>query len=399
LAASLNACTVHFQVKSVQRYDRGRLSRAGVTPTGGARLRANISRTGVQSYRLADGSLRKEYRPADEVFAPDSLASFKGAAITIGHPDRVTPATWARDAVGVITELPERAKLHDGQEYAVTTVDVARADALVRVDSGDLAELSAGYTADFDPTPGVDPVTGEKYDGVQRNIRLNHVALLPPGKARAGRLAHLHTDSADANELRLDADGNQIIDVETEPARNRMKFLLNGKEYEPGPELQAAIGALEASATASKAEAVTQKDRADKAEAAAANAKVDAEKAEAARKDAADKWDAAVSAEVAFRSSVAPILDAADKPFDFAGKSRRDVQLAVIEKLGGEAPKADATDVYVAATFDAEMRHATKTGGKAAPKKDSDDVSLYTDEAKWAEHMQSLHVHGPKKGA
>jgi hypothetical protein len=390
-------------LKRVQRFDRGKLSRAGTTPTGGASLRANVSRTGIQAYRMPDGSIRREYRPAEEVFHPDSLKSFVGAALTIGHPDRVTPKTWAKDSVGFVPELPERVKLHDGQEYAATTVHVTRDDALQGVDGGDLEELSAGYSADFDPTPGIDPVSGEKFDGVQRNIRLNHVALLPHGKARAGRNARLLTDQSD--ELRLDSDGNQINDIEPEPERPSMKFILLGKEYEPGPELQAAIGALEQTSKTSATEATTQKDRADKAETALGAATAKADKAETERKDAVDKFDAAVDAEVAFRTKVAPIL-VGDKgeAFDFGGKSRRDVHLAVVKKLRPAKEFAkDASDITIASYFDAVVEDWKPEGGPtptsesyAPPKKvdqrnDAGD-KLYTDEAAWAAHMASFHL-------
>jgi uncharacterized protein len=393
-------------LQRVQRFDRGRLSRAGTTPTGGAALRANVSRTGIQAYRMPDDSVRREFRPPEEVFHPDSLSSFVGAALTIGHPDRVTPKTWSKVAVGFVPSVPERVKLSDGQEYAATTVHVTRDDALTGVDGGELEELSAGYSADFDPTPGVDPVTGEKFDGVQRNIRLNHVALLPYGKARAGRNARLLTDGNETpDELRLDSDGNQILDREPEPERSRMKFSINGKTYDAGPELQAEIGALEADRN-------KHKDRADGAEATAATASAKADKAETERKDAADKFDARVADEVNFRSRVAPILvDDKGAAFDFASKSRRDVQLAVVKKLRPAKEFAkDASDITVAAYFDAVIEDWKPTDGTPsksesyAPPKSKDDRAdalgdkLYTDEDAWAEHLASLHL-APTKDA
>jgi hypothetical protein len=41
--------------------------------------------------------------------------------------------------------------------------------------------LSAGYELDLDPTPG--EYQGRRYDAVQRNIRINHVAAVPLGRA------------------------------------------------------------------------------------------------------------------------------------------------------------------------------------------------------------------------
>jgi hypothetical protein len=137
------------------------------------------------------------------------LASFVGAILTIGHPlQSVTPHTFSKDAAGVVV-APARMRADDGFEYVTALIDVARADAIEKVDVGELAELSAGYRSDFDATPGVvpagEPQAGERYDGVQRSIRINHVALLREGRARAGRGARLLTD-----ELQLDSSGDQI---------------------------------------------------------------------------------------------------------------------------------------------------------------------------------------------
>jgi hypothetical protein len=44
-------------------------------------------------------------------------------------------------------------------------------------------EISMSYHYDFDPTPG--EYLGEPYDGVMRNIRFNHCALVPAGRAGA----------------------------------------------------------------------------------------------------------------------------------------------------------------------------------------------------------------------
>ena len=49
------------------------------------------------------------------------------------------------------------------------------------IESGDRQELSCGYNYDPDFTPGV--YNGEPYDGVMRNIRGNHVALVEEGRA------------------------------------------------------------------------------------------------------------------------------------------------------------------------------------------------------------------------
>ena len=66
----------------------------------------------------------------------------------------------------------------DGDLLAATLY-VQDADLIRQVQDGTRRELSAGYQVDVDETPG--EVDGERFDRIQRNIRGNHVAALPPG--------------------------------------------------------------------------------------------------------------------------------------------------------------------------------------------------------------------------
>lgn len=58
-----------------------------------------------------------------------------------------------------------------------------RADAIAAIETRTIYELSCGYRYDADMTAG--EIDGQKYDGVMRNIRGNHLALVERG--RAGR--------------------------------------------------------------------------------------------------------------------------------------------------------------------------------------------------------------------
>lgn len=79
-------------MKTVSRFDVGEL-RASVNEDGYLEDVPVVGRIGIQLYRNPDGSVRRELRPPEEVFNADSLASFKGKPITIGHPGRLIPAT------------------------------------------------------------------------------------------------------------------------------------------------------------------------------------------------------------------------------------------------------------------------------------------------------------------
>ncbi|HSY24222.1 MAG TPA: DUF2213 domain-containing protein [Polyangiaceae bacterium] len=176
----------------IQRYDlrSGEVTR---TSSGGRVASARVTRTGVLTYRLPDGSTRREYRPPEEVFAPDSLASLAHATLTDDHPGgKVTPDNWRRMTIGHIAGSPQR----DGK-FVAAELHLQHGDAIDKAEGGELADCSCGYDCMFDPTPGVSP-EGEKYDGIQRGIRYNHVALGPPGWGRAGREVSMRLDSATA---------------------------------------------------------------------------------------------------------------------------------------------------------------------------------------------------------
>lgn len=146
----------------------------------------------VQAYPEMMPGLQRQYRPAEEVFDAESLASWLGRPVTILHP---------REQGAQYTLLsPQTARAHqDGAVFAADAdlealmvrvgVLVTSAEGVAHVESPTgLRELSAGYLRALDPSPGISP-GGEPYDAVQRQIRINHVALVPEG--RAGKEARL----------------------------------------------------------------------------------------------------------------------------------------------------------------------------------------------------------------
>lgn len=184
LRGTFRACYTH----RVLRFDRSAPVSVHRTDDGFLRLDAYPTRCGILEYQAADGSVRRELRAPADVFAPESLATLAGAAVTVGHPGLVTPATMRRERVGVVVGNPRQ----DGTAvFSVLQLDDE--SAISRAEARELVELSCGYRCDWDPTPGV--FEGQAYDGRQVNIRYNHVALLPSGKGRAGAQCSLRLDS------------------------------------------------------------------------------------------------------------------------------------------------------------------------------------------------------------
>jgi len=139
-------------------------------------------RTGIQLYAgsevgLVDTEVVRVYRPEDEVRAPLSLATFSHAPVTMGHPTvAVTKDNWASLSKGeVSTEAT-----WDGNKIKLPLI-VKDAGAIAAIGEG-TRELSAGYTCELEFVDGFTP-EGEPYDAIQRNIRVNHLAIVPKGRA------------------------------------------------------------------------------------------------------------------------------------------------------------------------------------------------------------------------
>jgi hypothetical protein len=213
----------------VRRVDLARLDTVERTPQGGIRAPARLARTGVQVYQMPDGTERREYRPADEVFHADALASLRDAPVTDLHPASVVhAANWRELSVGHVGEDVRR----EG-DFVAATVVVQDATEVERVLKGERKELSVGYEVEIDPTPGTSP-EGERYDAVQRKIRANHVGLGPDGWGRAGSEVALRLDGAGVQVQR--ADG-----AAAKETRSMKVIKIGGREFKTdAPEEMAA---------------------------------------------------------------------------------------------------------------------------------------------------------------
>ncbi|RTQ01290.1 DUF2213 domain-containing protein [Enterobacter sp. WCHEn045836] len=150
-----------------------------------------VARTGVQQYTAQElgltdrppNELVNVYRPPEEVFKPESLASYDNSDITLQHPDKfVGSTTYKEVSVGHATSAGRKFG-----EYVVVDHLIKDQGAIDAVNKG-TAELSAGYSAEYLAQPGIAPC-GTPYEFIQTDIRINHIALCDT--ARAGHLARL----------------------------------------------------------------------------------------------------------------------------------------------------------------------------------------------------------------
>ncbi len=183
----------------VIRIDAATLLRSPVvTAQGFLRVDGYAGKVGIYDYMNADGTTRRELRLPEEVFSAATLASFEGAPLTDGHPmSPVTPSNVKHVEVGTVTGPGRK----DG-EHVATGMVIKNEKTIAKVKAGK-QQLSPGYALDLDMTPGVHPQWG-RYDAVQRNIEVNHLAIVD--EARGGSSVRMRMDSADARPVAIQAD-------------------------------------------------------------------------------------------------------------------------------------------------------------------------------------------------
>lgn len=120
----------------------------------------------------------------DAIFSKEFLASCDGCPFVLEHPVNesgrsvdVLPDNFDEFVKGVLIE-PRAEREND---RVVGKIKVWDKDVIEKIKSRELRELSQGYRCVVIDSPGV--YRGERYDGVQTDIIMNHIALVPEGRA------------------------------------------------------------------------------------------------------------------------------------------------------------------------------------------------------------------------
>ncbi|MDT8894192.1 DUF2213 domain-containing protein [Halomonas sp. I1] len=317
---------------SVYRYDRAPI-KARFTEDGYLEDSPVLTRTGVFTYRDGKGGIRRELRRADDVFAQDSLQSYRNKPITKGHHGEVTAATVKKHQIGTVTSGGRQ----DGDDVSG---DIVIHDPRVIKQDG-WKELSVGYKVDLIEEPG--EYNGERYDAIQTNIRVNHLAVVPTG--RAGN-ARLNLDAADA--------ATPTDDDEGDPTMDKVR-LDNGIEYDAAPEVGQAYKQARADLDDTNTKLEQEKARADAAE----QAKTDAEgKVEQIKQDAVTQARTRLELEAQAKEHKVEVKqDSKD----------REIKEGVIQAIRGDgADLSDKADAYVDAAYDLAVADAGKRRDDAA---------------------------------
>jgi len=178
-----------MNIKTVFRYDRAELGPARRTAEGYLLCEAFVAKPGIMEYYQADGSVIRELLPEETLKDAQSSVTLASKPVTLEHPEEmVGPDNVAQYAVGDVGE--EIFVTEDG--WLKVRMAVRRKDAIDAITRGK-SEVSPGYQAEIDFTPGNHPEFGQ-YDAIQKVRRYNHLAIVDV--ARGGPQIRLRADSA-----------------------------------------------------------------------------------------------------------------------------------------------------------------------------------------------------------
>jgi hypothetical protein len=319
-----------------------------LTPEGFLCVKGIAARTGVYQYLSSelelDGPERivNVYRSPEEVFSPESMATYLHKDVTNGHPkDLVDSTTFREVSVGHV-----RGVERDGDNLVVDMI-IKDQSAIDDIQSGK-AELSPGYLAEYVFAPGIAP-DNTPYEYEQRDIQINHNAVVEA--ARAGKVARI-----------FDHKPKGIPTMAT-----RKLFLDSKKTLSVVLDEEHAVIVEDGIARLMKA-FDDANDRADKAEATKDAAEEELEEAKKATSDAA------IGLRVKSTLDTIALAAKVVKSFDAKGMvSPLEIKRAAMAQLKPTRDWATKSEAYVLAAFDAAADEADEKDD------DEDDKSKTND--------------------
>lgn len=352
---------------------------ADAAPIRGARRTADgylvaeafVAREGVQLYRGSEvgrpeQDIVRVWRPRDEVQAVGSVRSYTHAPITMGHPaEFVTSDNWSALAKG---EVGDEAEWRDGKLRL--PLILKDASAISAVEAG-TRELSAGYTCRLEFADGRTE-DGQPYDAVQRDIRINHVAIVPAGRAGADCRIGDEAVSWGASPI-----PTRDASKEGHMAELR-KIMVDGLSVETTDAGAQAIEKL-TQTIAAKDAALATKDAQHADALAAKDAALAA--AEAARDAALAKvlTDAALDARVAARAALVAKAQTIAPTVSVDGLSDAAIRKAVVVSRLGDT-MGNKPEAYLDARFDILAEDATKADPIADAMRDGRPITTLDQE-------------------
>lgn len=325
----------------IQRYDKAFITDFSETNEGYLTVNAPITRPGVFPYMRADGSLKMEAKLPEELFSSTTVQSAQAKPVTDDHPvEPVTISNYQQYAKGM---THNDAAIKDNKLWVSFTITDA---ALIKKVKDGKRELSIGFLSDVRDEPG--EYAGQRYDSVQRNIEINHLAVVEKG--RAGPEVAIRGDSAAF-----------MIDSDEKGGKNTMKYKIDGVEYEVDAAVKHFIEAQAAKLQAAETKAKEFDALQGKYDALDAQLKQKESDLEEAKKNtlSADELDKKVNARMELITGAKTLLG---DSFDFTGKTDREIKESVIQKVNPDFKGDGKSDDYINAFYDATVVGTKRDG-------------------------------------
>lgn len=313
----------------VLRYDKAYIRDFAETSEGYLTINAcPVTRPGVFPYMRQDGQIEMEAKLPEELFSERTIASAHAKPITDDHPSElVTAANYNKYAKGMTHT--DAAVKDNKLTISFTVTDSAT---IKKIRDGK-RELSIGFTADVKRETGT--YAGESYDSVQRDMEINHIAIVDKG--RAGPTVAIRGDSA----MMINQGGKKMPTVR-----------IDSVDYEVESVVKSRIDALEAQVESAKSKTADLDKITGERDALQAKSDKLAEELESEKKKVptADALDKLVAERVELTGKASTFLG---DSYDFAGKTDREIKEAVITSAKKDFKGDGKSDDYVNAFFDA----------------------------------------------
>jgi len=189
-----------------------------------------ISKEAVMEYwDFSNDKIVFEYLPASELFTEETIKSAQMVPVTDDHPWGLVDQYNYKDCMKGITGSDVREE--DG--FLVVSARIFDEDLQAYILAGKKDECSIGYECLEDWIEG--EFEGKKYDLIQREIRINHIAMCRDGRGGSDLTAKFNSK----NDIKKEG-----ITYKTNSKEGKMKVKLNGKEIEVSEEVGAEVEKL-----------------------------------------------------------------------------------------------------------------------------------------------------------
>ena len=358
-----NSETNYTLINDIAMCDSRRISDEGF-------LIANVklARTGIQEYRgselkdlagLDPNMIYRVYRPASEVFNPESIKSFEGKPVTDNHPPELLNIDNVKKyQVGHVSKDVKK-----DANGLVTEIVITDKNVINKINNGKI-ELSNGYTSDHVLESGVTK-DGEPYDIVQRNIRGNHVALVDRG--RCGSECRVFDDN-NKNEVNPMSNETQK-NVKYYNADDGTMLPITDAAEPVVKDLQKKLDAMKKQLDEKNKELQGMKDKYKAREDESAEEKKKADE-EMEKKKAEDEKEK--EKEINDKIAVIDTAKGLIANYDWAGKSVSDIKRDVIAAKHSNAVLDAKSDDYINARYDIIKENMATEPAKTLDKAVSD---------------------------